>query len=76
MTTTTTWHCILTLGTYPDGDSGPLRLRTFTGTLIVPTGTGRSAIYQQLRDSITADHPEQADAVVVHSDIQPNGEEG
>lgn len=67
----TTWHCIITLGTYPDGGD-QLKLRTFTGTLTAAEGASRSAVYDQLRDSITADHPEQANGIVIHSDIQPN----
>ncbi|MFD7860962.1 hypothetical protein [Streptomyces sp. NPDC059783] len=70
--TTTTWHYILTLGTYPDGADGPLRLYTFEGTMVALADAPRSAVYRKLRAAISAEHPAQADAVVLHSDIQPD----
>lgn len=71
---TTVWHYILTLGTYPDEASTDLRMRTFSGTLMAAAGAGRSEVYKQLHAALTAEHPALglADAVVVHSDIQPN----
>ncbi|MES9587802.1 MULTISPECIES: hypothetical protein [unclassified Streptomyces] len=70
----TVWHYILTLGTYPDAESTDLRMRTFAGTLLAVADAGRSEVYEQLRAALTAEHPTLglADAVVVHSDIQPN----
>ncbi|MEU3220027.1 hypothetical protein [Streptomyces sp. NPDC006971] len=70
----TVWHYILTLGTYPDEYSTDLRMSTFSGTLLATAETGRSEVYEQLRTALTAEHPALglANAVVVHSDIQPN----
>ncbi|MFJ8855111.1 hypothetical protein [Streptomyces sp. NPDC102437] len=72
--TTILWHYILTLGTYPDEDSTDLRMRTFSGTLLATAGAGRDEVYEKLRAALEAEHPtlSLADAVVVHSDIQPN----
>ncbi|MFE2930624.1 hypothetical protein [Streptomyces sp. NPDC059278] len=71
---TTVWHYILTLGTYPDEYSTDLRMYTFSGTLLATAEAGRSEVYDQLRTVLTAQHPALGlgDAVVVHSDIQPN----
>ncbi|MEU2134418.1 hypothetical protein [Streptomyces sp. NPDC018352] len=71
---TTVWHYILTLGTYPDEYSTDLRMYTFSGTLMTLVGAGRSEVYEQLRAALTAEHSTLGlgDAVVIHSDIQPN----
>ncbi|MFB7029658.1 MULTISPECIES: hypothetical protein [unclassified Streptomyces] len=68
------WHYILTLGTYPDPASTDLRMQTFRGTLVATEDTGRSTVYEQLRDALAKEHPELhlENAVVIHSDIQPN----
>ncbi|MFD7066086.1 hypothetical protein ACFV97_02495 [Streptomyces sp. NPDC059913] len=68
------WHYILTLGTYPDEYSTDLRMYTFSGTLLAAADAGRGAVYDQLRTALTAEHPALGlgNAVVVHSDIQPN----
>ncbi|MFB6813102.1 hypothetical protein ACFCV8_00945 [Streptomyces sp. NPDC056347] len=71
---TTVWHYILTLGTYPSPASTDLRMSTFSGTLLATADAGRNEVYDQLRTALTAEHPALGldNAVVVHSDIQPN----
>ncbi|MFE4660913.1 hypothetical protein ACFRFJ_30005 [Streptomyces hydrogenans] len=72
--TPTLYHFVLTLQRpiRMGGMGGGFELRTWSRTVSVPAGRGRHATYNDIRESITQEQPQWADADVLHWSLEPD----